>query len=97
MQFVTVRVEAVGVVPKATIPALSSSGRSMTRALIDERSVYLAEAGGSTTCPVFDRSLLEPGVQLRGGAIVEQMDATTLLLPDSTATIDDYGNLIIKV
>ena len=48
-------------------------------------------------CPVFDRERLAPGHAIAGPAVVEQMDATTLLLPGQTARVDPYLNLIIEV
>jgi N-methylhydantoinase A len=33
---------------------------------------------------------------LHGPAIIEQMDATTLVLPGQTATIDPYLNILIE-
>ncbi len=37
-----------------------------------------------------------PGHRLAGPAIVEQMDATTVLLPDQTATVDPYLTVILE-
>ena len=34
---------------------------------------------------------------LKGPAIIEQMDTTTLVEPDDLAYGDDYGNIFIKV
>lgn len=48
-------------------------------------------------CPVYDRSLLASGNRLAGPAIIDQLDATTLLLPNQHATVDPYRNLLIAV
>jgi N-methylhydantoinase A len=45
---------------------------------------------------VYDREKLGPGHRVAGPAIVEQMDATTLLLPGQAATVDPYLDLIIE-
>jgi N-methylhydantoinase A len=66
-------------------------------ALIERRDVWLPEARGLVACPVYDREKLMPGHRIAGPAIVEQMDATTLVLPDQIATVDPYLNLIIEV
>jgi N-methylhydantoinase A len=39
---------------------------------------------------------LEPGHQIRGPAIIEQLDTTTVIHPEQEATVDEYRNLIIS-
>jgi len=39
---------------------------------------------------------LEPAHKLVGPAIVEQLDPTTLIHPEQEATVDEYGNIIIR-
>ena len=60
------------------------------------RQVWLPEAGGSVTVPVYAREKLAPGNVLAGPAIVEQMDSTTVVLPGMTARVDAYDNLILE-
>jgi N-methylhydantoinase A len=73
-----------------------STGGSPESAVVGRREVWLAEAGRFVACPVYDRERLAPGHRLAGPAIVEQMDATTVLLPDQTAIVDPYLNLILE-
>jgi N-methylhydantoinase A len=42
-----------------------------------------------------DREVLGSGAVLRGPVIVEQLDATTVVLPGQRARVDRSGNLII--
>jgi N-methylhydantoinase A len=95
-QLVTFRVEASAVVPKATFAACDDAGPDAGGAVISHRSVFLPEAGGFVDCPVYDRTKLRAGNKFRGPAIVEQMDATTLVLPGMTARIEPYRNLILE-
>jgi N-methylhydantoinase A len=44
---------------------------------------------------VYDRERLGPGHVIAGPAVVEQMDATTLLLPGQRAVVDGYLNMVI--
>ena len=37
------------------------------------------------------------GNRIEGPAIVEQMDATTLIVPGATATVDPYLNLLLEL
>ena len=52
---------------------------------------------GRCETPVLRREALGPGSTLRGPAIVEQLDTTTVLPPGFHAETDDSGNLIIDV
>ncbi len=56
----------------------------------------MPEAGGWTSCPLYDRELLKAGNRIQGPAIVEQMDATTVLLPGMTALVEPYLNLVLE-
>ena len=97
IQAVTFRLEAIGAVPHAEIrahPAVPAGARPTPAG---SRDVWLAEARDFVACPVFDRERLGHGHAIAGPAVIEQMDATTLLLPGQTATVDPYLNLIIEV
>jgi N-methylhydantoinase A/oxoprolinase/acetone carboxylase beta subunit len=65
-------------------------------AIIGAREVWLPEAGGFVACPVYDRDRLAAGNRFTGPAIVEQMDATTVVLPGMTAFVEPYLNLILE-
>ena len=58
--------------------------------------VYFEEAGGFVDCPVYDRARLRPENVIPGPAIVEQMDATTVILPGQRASVDPWSNLFIS-
>jgi N-methylhydantoinase A len=47
--------------------------------------------------PVFRREALGPGSALEGPAIVEQLDATTVVEPGDAVHVDALGNLVISV
>jgi N-methylhydantoinase A len=91
IQAVTFRLEAIA---SARRPETRAHAPSATAsASIGSRDVWLPEAGKLVAVPVYDRERLEPGHRLSGPAIVEQMDATTLLLPGQTAAVDPHLNL----
>jgi N-methylhydantoinase A len=97
VQLVTFRLEATGLVSKATLKEHASAGPDATAAISGQRQVWLAEAAGFVSCPVYDRDRLRAGNQFAGPAIVEQMDATTVVLPGMAARVDPYLNLILDV
>ena len=64
-------------------------------AIIAERKLFAR--GAWQTAPVFDRVKLPAGARIAGPAIVQQIDATTLIEPGSAALVDEIGNLRIAV
>ncbi len=96
VQLVTFRVEAAGVVEKASFKPRDDAGPDASAALMGTREVWLPEAGGFVSCPVYDREKLDPGNMIVGPAIVEQMDATTVILPGMTARVEPYLNMILE-
>jgi len=96
VQLVTFRVEATGLVAKATLAREALGGADATGAIRERRDGWIAEEERSVPCPVYERDRLTPGHRFAGPAIVEQMDATTLVLPGMTARVDAYLNLILE-
>jgi N-methylhydantoinase A len=96
VQLVTFRVEATGLVPKATFTAQALTGSDGADAVIEHRPVWLQDADGFTPCPVYDRDRLQAGDSFAGPAIVEQMDATTFVPVGMTAQVDTWLNLILE-
>jgi N-methylhydantoinase A len=47
--------------------------------------------------PIYDRQKLFSGDEFSGPAIVEQMDTTVVVMPNSRARVDDVGNLVISI
>jgi len=97
IQAVTFRMEALGLVRQAEIRAHPPASEPVGSAVTGTRQVWLPEAGGFVACPVYDRERLAPGHRVVGPAVVEQMDATTVLLPGQSAEVDPYLNLIVEV
>jgi N-methylhydantoinase A len=96
VQVTTLRIEAVGLVPKADLKAYPPASGTSNVAITGWREVWLPETGGFTNCPIYDRALLGPGHEVTGPAIIDQMDSTTLVLPGQVATVDAHLNLIIE-
>ncbi|GBQ30824.1 hydantoinase/oxoprolinase family protein [Gluconacetobacter azotocaptans] len=96
IQFVTFRVQAGGRIESANFPAHDDAGPDAGTALLGTREIWFPETGGFTACPVYDRSRLRAGNVLHGPAVVEQMDATTVILPGMTAHVEPHLNIIIE-
>ena len=68
-------------------------GGTLEDAKINRHLVHLD--GGARPVPVYDRAKLSLDLVIAGSALVVQLDSTTLIGPDQTATVDRYGNLLI--
>jgi N-methylhydantoinase A len=96
VEIVTLRLEANGVVRKADLKAHPEAGPDASGAIAQHRDVWLAETRSFVPTPIYDRNHLRPGNRFAGPAIVEQMDATTLVPPGMTARVDHWLNLILE-
>jgi N-methylhydantoinase A len=64
-------------------------------ALLGERDLYAD--GAWHRARVWQRERLRRGTRIAGPAILNQADATTVIEPGSEATVDDLGNLRVRV
>ena len=94
IEFVNLRVSAVGQLPKSELPLEGAEeGSSAIPSAV--REVYFD--GVATETDVLSRSALRPRQSFAGPAIVEEETCTTVLPPGSAASLDDYSNLLIKL
>ena len=96
VQLVTFRVEAAGLVPKARFTPQPLTGSDAARALIEQRPLWSPESNGFVLSPIYDRDRLEAGDRFSGPAVVEQMDATTLVPAGMAAFVDPWLNIILE-
>ena len=96
VELVSLRLISLGLVPQAELAPGKVTGRTVEAARTGERSVFFGKEHGTLTAQIYNRDLFEPGHQVSGPAIVEQLDTTTVIHPEQQATIDEYGNIIIR-
>jgi N-methylhydantoinase A len=96
VEFVTLRLTAVGSIAKPKLRELPERGGHVGAARRAVRQVYFAEVGDFVDCPSYDRYRLTAGSAIDGPAIVEEMDSTTVIHPGFHAEVDRYGNLLIR-
>ncbi len=87
---------AVARVPKVQLRTWHAEPRDVEEPRKGDRQVYFPQAGW-VSCPVYHRDLLVPGDAIKGPAIIEQVDSTTVVHPDQMLIVDSFGNLIISV
>jgi len=81
--------------PIAALFEAAARAPDVAGAVINERALYAA--GRWHAAQVFDRVKLPLGARIRGPAIVQQIDATTVIEPGASARVDEAGNLRITV
>jgi N-methylhydantoinase A len=98
VQVVAVRLTALGDPEPLVPPRLPPAGHPARpdAARSGERGVYFDETGDFTVTPLYRRERLRAGQRIAGPAIVEQMDATTVILPGQAAIVDEWASLVIR-
>ncbi len=92
---VNLHTAVIGRRPSAPLAALAQTDKSLGTKPVAHRRVWFE--GGWKRTPIWRREQLAPGARLAGPAIVEQMDATTVVEPGNTVVADKLGNLVVTV
>jgi len=92
--FVTLAVKAIGRTPNPVFKRIKKGAGKPKP--VGKRRVYFGEYRKFIDTPVYDRKDLLALHGIKGPAIIEQMDSTTVVLPSHKATVDPVGSLIIR-
>ena len=92
-EVVNLRLAAIGRLAPATLSRLPGRQPDAGPALEGSRKIYVD--GRFADARIYRRDGLGWGSVVRGPAIVEQLDSTTLILPGQRAETDEFGNLMI--
>jgi N-methylhydantoinase A len=95
VEIVTLRVQARLPAGRVEIGVEKLPARSGDAVPSGTREVCFDPERGFVRSPVYQRSALRPGDRLRGPAIVEQMDCTTVVPPDFDLAVDGLANLFL--
>ncbi len=71
-----------------------SAGSDASPAVIGTTQVVFA--AGATETTLYDRSILQPGNQIAGPALLLQLDTTIVIPPGWAGAVDPYGNLLLE-
>ncbi len=96
VEFINLRVAAVGKVPKVSL-AHGGTGDGDTEIARKGTRLVQFPAHGFIDTGIYERSLLRPGHVIRGPALIEEMASTTVVTPGVTGAVDKYGNVIIPL
>jgi N-methylhydantoinase A len=93
VELVNLCVSGFGLIERPELPKLTArSGATPARKSV--RPVYFDGAFRET--PVYDRTVLPPGFQLDGPAVVEEFGSTTVVFPGQQLEVDPHGILIVR-
>jgi N-methylhydantoinase A len=95
-EIVTFRLQAEIEVPRLELPKLARGDGRAERALKGERPLFDIDGNRFVRAKVYDRQKLMAGDGIPGPAIIDQFDATTLVLGGQIATVDGTATLIIE-
>jgi N-methylhydantoinase A len=93
VEVVTLRVTAIGTLPKPVFTPHETGPADAEAALIERRPVIFAQ--GALETPLYARARLLPGACFSGPALIVQPDCTTLIHPGQAVTADPFGNLVV--
>ena len=95
IELVNLGVTGLGVLKRPQLPERGKGGADPKAAFKQNASVYLYQAQKVVECPVFQREALQAGNIIKGPAIIEQYDSTTVVDIGWTGTMDRWGNITL--
>ena len=89
-------VRAVGVTPKPSFPKVKIDKNAQAKPK-GTREVWFHGQTKALTTNLYDRGDLPAGITIKGPAIIDQLDSTTVVPPGDTAHVDEWLNIQIKL
>lgn len=93
VEIVSYRLRGIGKVPAIKLRTFAAEGNSLEKALRENRPIRFE--GKTQDCPVYQREMIDVGVEVSGPAIIDQLDCTTVIPPGHCARVDKFKNLIL--
>jgi len=100
VELVNLRVVGVGSIPDLVPPAIPAGDETPAAAARAGSRRVVFEDGGKPVgleADVYRRTALQAGNRVKGPAIVQQMDTTTVIPRGVVATVDRHGNLVVRL
>ena len=95
VEIVNMHLASFGRVEKTPIKEMPAKPYTLSEAVLEVRPVIF-ELQGKLDTTVYLRDKLSGGMTIAGPAIIEEVSASTLVEPGMTATVDNYGDIIIE-
>jgi N-methylhydantoinase A len=94
-EIVTFRIQSEIEVAKLSLPKIGQGSGDAGAAARGSRPLFDVEKNVFVDAGVYDRAKLKAGDRIKGPAIIEQFDSTTVMLAGQVATVDDTGTLVL--
>jgi N-methylhydantoinase A len=95
LRVINVRLKAVGMLKEIPMNEMSHGNEIPEKAVKSGRKVFMD--GNFLECPIYEREELLYGNAIKGPAIIEEPQHTTIVMPGQILNVDKWGNLIIDL
>lgn len=95
LEVMTCRLTATGGTPDLQLERMALPAEPTEAVKSGMRRLYVAGWSRFADVPIYQRELLGGGDYFAGPAVVEEAEATTVVGPNTTVTVDAYRNLVI--
>jgi N-methylhydantoinase A len=96
VEFVNLRLAAIGKVPAVSLAHTGSAGSDADVARKGTRLVHFPTEGFIDTA-IYDRTLLRSGHLVSGPALIEEIASTTVIPPGAEGAVDEFGDIVIPL
>ena len=93
----TWKLTAYGESPSLEVPMINAEDQPGVGIPAESRAAYFPETDGFVETPVFIRYDLAPHQLVKGPAIIEERESTTVIPPGLEGLVDDYGTIRVGV
>ena len=99
VQILTARVRAIGRLerPSALLGGSQDAQTGGMESRVGERHAFDFATRERRPFPIYERSLLQAGVEIGGPAIIREPTSVTIIHGDQTAVPDQSGNLVVRL
>ena len=98
VELVNVKLIAVGLVEKPKLKEKPiHQEKPLKGAVIAKRKVFFEQNDDYIKTSIYRREKLKAGNVINGPAVIEQYDATTIVYPNWTASVDMFGNIVLSI
>jgi N-methylhydantoinase A len=98
VELVNIRLAAIGLVEKPTPEQKPQyEEKPLTDAMLGKRKVFFEQTDDYVETSIYRREKLKAGNIIDGPAVIEQYDATTVVYPNWTASVDKFENIVLSI
>lgn len=95
VRIINVRLKAIGKLKEIPVQEIAAGKQIPSGAIKTSRKVFMG--GALVECKIYERGRLLCGNTIKGPAIIEEPQHTTVVAEGQTLAVDRWGNLIIEI